>query len=208
MTDTTQATLDAFITARPRLMSIAHRVMGNSADAEDVVQEAWIRWQRVDHETVRAPSALLATMTTRLALNLVTDAAHRHAHGGALPLDLTLAETGPEEQHEQHAQTEEGIRVLLAALSPRECALFILREGFDLPYDYLAGLTGSTEQAVRKVLSRARFKLREPGGRPVSPHLHREVVRAFRCTARTGDPAMLERVFGLRQARATLALAS
>ncbi|CAM5704474.1 hypothetical protein STENM327S_08410 [Streptomyces tendae] len=124
-----------FVEYRPRLLGIAHRVLGSAVEAEDVLQEVWLRWQKTDHSTVVSPAAFLATVTTRLALDVVQSARVRRetAMGPWLaePVDIG---PDPESRVQQHEDLALALLLLLKRLTPAERAAFLLREAFDYGY--------------------------------------------------------------------------
>jgi RNA polymerase sigma-70 factor (ECF subfamily) len=154
----TEADQTAFEAVRPRLFGIAHRIAG--ADAEDVVQDAWIRWHGTDRRGVRDASAFLTTATTRLAINVVQSARARHetASGSWLtdPVDPTA---DPSVDVERREALGLAIRMLCERLSPTERAAFVLREGFDYPYRQIAEALELSEPNARQIVGRARVRL-------------------------------------------------
>src|SRR5689334_9495884 len=126
---------DTFEAVRPRLFGIAYRVLGSAGEADDVVQDAWLRWQRTDRSQVRDPAAFLATTTTRLAIN-VTQSAHarRETPLGPRLVDVADAAANPSHEAEQRDELDRAVRVLFAKLPPTERAAYVLREAFDYPY--------------------------------------------------------------------------
>src|SRR5689334_1038925 len=124
----------SFIDARPRLLRIARRVLVNPAEADDIVQDAWVRWQETDRGRVRDPAAFLTTTTTRLALNVGQSARMRHeAAVGSWPGDAIDPGADPSRGAEQRDELEHSLWVLLERLSPAERAVYILREAFEYP---------------------------------------------------------------------------
>jgi RNA polymerase sigma-70 factor (ECF subfamily) len=174
---------------RPRLFGIAYRMMGTVAEAEDLVQEAWLRWQGTDHESVREPAAFLATTVTRLAhTDLDSARARRERYVGSwLPEPLVEAEAP------SRVETEETISIamltLLERLTPVERAVFVLRESFDLDYAEIAEIVDRGEDNCRQILSRARRRLDEDA-RPrfeVDPAEGQALAARFLAAAREGD---------------------
>ena len=180
---------------RPRLFGIAHRILGGVAEAEDVVQDTWIRWHGTDRRGVRNAAAFLATATTRLAINVVDSARARHeAPGGGWlpePIDLTADPTVGVERDEA---VELAVRTLMEKLSPTERAVFVLREAFDYPYRRDRGgpraLRGQRPATPRP---RARPALGERR-LPVSGGEHRRLLAAFTTASQTGEVAPLEQL--------------
>jgi RNA polymerase sigma factor (sigma-70 family) len=190
-----QADAESFTGVRPRLYGIARRVLGNAADADDVVQDAWIRWQRADRGSVRDPVGFLVTTTARLALTAGQSAhARREIAIGPLALDAVELGDDPSCAAEQEEELELALRALLEKLSPAERAVYILREGFDYPHRTVAELLGLSEANARQLVTRARARLRGERRRPAGRAEHRELVDAFTAASRGGDFAPLERL--------------
>jgi RNA polymerase sigma-70 factor (ECF subfamily) len=156
--------LDPFEEARPRLLGLAYRMLGTVADAEDVVQDAWVRWQSADQPAVREPAAWLTTVTTRLAVDRLRAARRRRAQyvGPWLPEPVALDPT-PEESAELAESLTLGFLVLLEELGPVERAVFLLADVFGLPFADVAGVVDRSEVACRQIASRARKRLRDAG---------------------------------------------
>ncbi|MET9271574.1 sigma-70 family RNA polymerase sigma factor [Kribbella sp. NPDC003557] len=155
------AGLDEFLQARPRLFRIARRIVGNPHEAEELVQDVWVRWQRTDRSGVADPQAFLATTVSRLAINLVQSARRRHETtvGPWLP-DERVA-TGPDPQ--AHAEDQEAfavaVQLLKDRLSPAERATYVLREGFGYPYRDIAETLRIGTPNARQLVKRARDRL-------------------------------------------------
>ncbi|OWY60759.1 hypothetical protein B7486_67440 [cyanobacterium TDX16] len=152
--------VQAFAAMRPQLLDLARRALRSPDDAEDVVQEAWLRWQGCDRTRIRNPEAFLVTVTTRLALDAVRRAHVRHetSVGTWLPEPEALA-AGPEVVVEHAEALDEAVVVLRARLSPREQEAFVLREAHGYPYRELAERLQLTEVHVRQIVSRAGRRL-------------------------------------------------
>ena len=199
-----------FEAVRPRLFGIAYRILGGAAEAEDVVQDTWIRWYGTDRRAVRNAAALLSTATTRLAINVADSARARHeAPTGAWlhePVDLTADPTVGVERDEA---LELAVRTLLGKLSATERAVFVLREAFDYPYRQIADILGLSEANARQLLTRARARLSSERRLPVSTSEHRRLLAAITTAGQTGDLAPLERLLaGEAVASAPLAVAA
>jgi RNA polymerase sigma-70 factor, ECF subfamily len=193
--DDLRQAVTVFMTERPQLVRLAHRVLGRGAAAEDVVQEAWVRWQRTDRRAVDNPAAFLATVTTRLAINVRQAAATRHETTDVQRLpDRADPASSPETTAETGEALALALRVLLERLGPAERAAFILRTGFDYPYPQVAEVLALNAPHVRQLVSRARARLRSPGRRPVGPDEHRRLVRAFVTATEAGELVELERL--------------
>ena len=125
----------SFQIVRQRLFGIAYRVLGSASEADDVVQDAWIRWQGTDRGKIRDPAAFLATMTARVALTVGQSARARHEiTSGALQADAVDLGDDPSRVAEQGEALELALLALLEKLSATERAAYILREAFDYPY--------------------------------------------------------------------------
>jgi RNA polymerase sigma-70 factor (ECF subfamily) len=186
--------LAVFLAERTRLFRIAYRVTGNAETADDVVQEAWLRWQRVDRREIKNPSAFLATATTHLAINVIQSAHHRHEtattgpslHAAADPSvdPLTLAERAE--------AVKEIMGLLLTRLTPGERAAYLLRKGLDYPYSRIAHVLGINVPHARQLVRRAQVNVLRRRSRALSVIEHERLVLAFMAAARNGDVAPLE----------------
>jgi RNA polymerase sigma factor (sigma-70 family) len=182
-----------FELARPRLFGIAHRVVG--AEAEDVVQDAWIRWHATDRDEVRDACAFLATATTRLAINVAHSArARREAPSDAFLSEPVDPAADPAAGVERDAELEVAVRAMLEKLSPTERAVLVLREAFDYPYLQISHVLGLSEANARQLLVRARIRLcGEPRVRASARELRR-LLSAFTTAAQTGELEQLEQL--------------
>jgi RNA polymerase sigma-70 factor, ECF subfamily len=187
---------DSFVRARPRLLSVARRVLANPADADDVVQDAWMRWQDTDRSAVRDPVAFLATTTRRLAINVGQSAhARRETASAQHPGDTADPEADPALGAERRHAVELALREILEALSPTERAVYLLREAFDYPHARIAAALGLSEANARQLAARARRRVADDARhRPVGAREHRRLVDAFLAATETGDLAQFERV--------------
>ena len=183
----------SFHTVRPRLFGIAYRVLGSATDADDVVQDAWIRWQGADRSKVRDAAAFLAATTTRLAIN-VGRSAHARREISAEPRRVEPVDAGadPSLDAEQHEALELALRALLEKLSPTERAAYVLREAFDYPYRRIAELLELSEVNARQLVTRARRRLAGEHRRPVASSEHQRLLDAFVAAAQSGDVGALE----------------
>src|SRR5688500_14562592 len=148
---------DPFVTHRSLLFTVAYEMLGSAADAEDVVQETWLRWADVDRAEVRDPRAYLVRIVTRQALNrLRTLARRREGYVGGWRPEPPL--TGPDVAEDVELAESVSIAMLtvLETLAPAERAVFVLREVFDLPYADIAAAVDKTPAAVRQIAHRAR----------------------------------------------------
>jgi RNA polymerase sigma factor (sigma-70 family) len=185
----------SFEHVRPRLFAIAYRVLGSANEAEDVVQDAWLRWHRADRSAVRDAPAFLAATTTRLAINVAQSARARHEArvGPRLP-DLPDAGADPAAEAERRAALEVALQSLLERLSPTERAAYLLREAFAYPYRDIAQLLTLSEPNARQLVTRARRRLGGEAVRPVTTKECDRLLDAFLAAARGGDMATLEHV--------------
>ncbi|QJW35898.1 sigma-70 family RNA polymerase sigma factor [Cellulosimicrobium protaetiae] len=186
--------LAAFLAARPQLFGIAYRMLGSAAEAEDVVQEAWIRWQGTDRSRVENPVAFLTTVTTNLALNVTTSARVRRETyvGPWLPEPVDTSDD-PALGAERAEALEIGVLVLMEHLTPVERAVYVLREAFGYPYRRVAEIVGTSEANARQLARRARERL---GSRPAvraDPAEHRRLLEAFAAATHDGDLSEFER---------------
>ena len=148
---------DVFARHRRLLFTVAYEMLGSAADAEDVVQEAWLRWAGVDHAEVREPRAYLVRIVTRQALNRLRTASRRREDyvGEWLPEPL-LTSPDVAEDVELADSVSMAMLTVLETLAPAERAVFVLREVFDVPYDEIATAIDKTPAAVRQIAHRAR----------------------------------------------------
>ncbi len=185
----------SFQTVRPRLFGIAYRVLGSASEADDVVQDAWIRWQGTDRNQVRDAAAFLATTTTRLAINVGQSARARHETSIAPRLlDPVAGGVDPALGAEQREALEDAVRVLLERLSPGERAVYVLREAFDYPYRQISEALALSEVNARQLFTRARRRLFGEHRRPVAADEQQRLLDAFVAATQTGDLAGLERL--------------
>ncbi|MEV4434996.1 RNA polymerase sigma-70 factor [Streptomyces sp. NPDC049555] len=186
---TSETLLEAFEGHRALLTAVAYRMLGRFADAEDVVQEAWLRWSSAGREEVREPRAYLVRVTTRLALDRLRQVQARREEyvGPWLPEPVTTAYTGAE-RAELADSVSLALLVVLESLSPLERAVFVLREAFDLPFRDIAEATGRSEAAVRQLAGRARRHVAERRPRfDADPARGRELTERFLAAAGGGS---------------------
>ncbi|MFF4744540.1 RNA polymerase sigma-70 factor [Streptomyces sp. NPDC001268] len=184
-----------FLAARPQLFGIAYRVLGSAAEAEDIVQEAWLRWQNADRTDVVEPAAFLATITTRLAINAAQSArVRRESYVGPWLPEPVDTSADPQVGAERAEAVELAVLFLLEKLNPVERAAYVLREAFDYPYKQLADVLETSEANARQLVSRARKHLAAERREPVSPADHRRLLEVFLTAAQTGDLSRLEDV--------------
>ncbi|MEU9788946.1 sigma-70 family RNA polymerase sigma factor [Streptomyces phaeochromogenes] len=191
--------MSVFVRARPGLLKIANRIVGNASEAEDVIQEAWLRWQGTDRTVVLNPSALLRTTTVRLAINVV-QSAWRRRESCASPWLPEAADTHatPEAAVEQQDAVERAVLLLMERLTPRQRAAYVLREGFGYPYSQISEILRLSVANARQQVARAQKCLATNHRRqPVDSVAHRRLVQAFFTAAQSGDLAHLERVLSI-----------
>ncbi|MFD9949346.1 RNA polymerase sigma-70 factor [Nonomuraea sp. NPDC059023] len=186
--------VDAFEEHRPMLLGLAYRLLGSMWDAEDVVQEAWIRWQATDRADVREPRAFLVTVVSRLALDQLRSArVKREAYTGPwLPEPVPAAQVGPLDTVELRDTVAFATLHLMERLSPPERAVFVLREAFELPYPEIAEIVGVTQANARQMHHRASVRLAEGRDRfTPTAQQHTELLTRFMEAAAGGDLAAL-----------------
>ncbi len=182
-------TADPFVTHRGLLFTVAYEILGSAADAEDVVQDAWLKWQRVDHDDVRDPRAFLVRVVTRTALDQLRVASRRREDyvGPWLPEPLL---TGPDVADDVALADSLSTAMLLVleTLTPTQRAVFVLHEVFDVGYGELAEAVGKSEAAVRQIAHRAREHVAERRPRmPTTVAETRDALSAFQKALTTGD---------------------
>jgi len=182
-------TEDPFARHRSLLFTVAYEMLGSAAEAEDVVQETWLRWSKVDQADVREPRAYLVRIVTRQALNRMRTVARRREEyvGEWLPEPVM---TGPDIAADVELAESVSIAMLtvLETLNPAERAVFVLREVFDTPYEEIAVALDKTTAAVRQIAHRAREHVSARRPRmPVDPTEQQEVVERFLNAVRGGD---------------------
>ena len=179
----------AFVAHRNLLFTVAYEMLGSAADAEDVLQETWLRWAGVDLGTVRDQRAYLVKITTRQALSRLRTLGRRKESyvGPWLPEPLLTAPDVAEDV-ELAESVSMAMLLVLETLTPAERAVFVLREVFDLAYDEIAEAVGKSPAAVRQIAHRARAHVaaRRPRG-AVSPAQIRGALEAFQQAIETGD---------------------
>jgi RNA polymerase sigma-70 factor (TIGR02957 family) len=180
---------EAFLAHRNLLFTVAYEMLGSAADAEDILQETWLRWAGVDLGTVRDQRAYLVRITTRQALSRLRTLGRRKESyvGPWLPEPLLTAPDVAEDV-ELADSVSMAMMLVLETLAPAERAVFVLREVFDLAYDEIAEAVGKNPAAVRQIAHRARAHVaaRRPRG-PVSRAESRDALEAFQRAVETGD---------------------
>lgn len=187
--------LTVFLSVRSRLISIASRVLGSAAEAEDIVQDVWVRWQMADRSLVRNAAAFLATTATHLAINVVQSArSRREVLAGPRLSERSDVSGDPCVGAEQAEALSCGMRVLLERLTPTERAAYVLREAFDYAYRDIAKILQLEEGNARQLVTRARQHVATGRRRPASSAEHRRLLEAFITAVRIGDVAGVERL--------------
>jgi RNA polymerase sigma-70 factor (TIGR02957 family) len=174
---------------RGLLVSVAYRVLGSVTDAEDAVQEAWLRWSNVDHSEVDDPRAFLVRVTTRLAIDRLRRAkARRESYVGPWLPEPILTRQDVAEDAAMAESVSMAMLVVLETLSPLERAVFVLREAFGMPYAEIADVLGRKEEAVRQLARRARDHVRERRTRFDADQMEqRRVTERFLEATSSGD---------------------
>ncbi|MFE3456988.1 sigma-70 family RNA polymerase sigma factor [Nocardiopsis aegyptia] len=173
---------------RPHLLAVAFRVLGSDADAQDVVQEAWIRYARADLGDVRNVPAWLTTVVTRLCLDVLRRAREDPQEPADLPLGPAEGAEGPEEVALLAGELTEAFTVVLGELTPPQRVALVLHDVFGVPFAEVAHVLGTTTDAAKKLASRARGRVRRPADAP-GPDTDeaRRVAEAFLRAAQEGD---------------------
>jgi RNA polymerase sigma-70 factor (TIGR02957 family) len=185
----TNAATDTFVAHRNLLFTIAYEMLGSAADAEDVLQETWLRWVKVDLRQVRDQRAYLVRITTRQALNrLRTIGRRKEAYVGPWLPEPLLTTRDVAEDVELAESLSMAMMLVLETLSPIERAVFVLREAFEFSYDEIAAAVDKNAAAVRQIAHRAREHVdaRRPR-KVVSPSETRAALEALQRAVETGD---------------------
>jgi RNA polymerase sigma-70 factor (ECF subfamily) len=185
--------LTVFLRARPRLLGIASRMLGSVADAEDLVQDVWLRWQTTDRSLVRSPMAFLIVSATRLAINVRHSArVRRETSAGSWLPEPADTSPGPGLETERGEAVDRAVLLLAEKLLPVERAAYVLRHAFDYPYREIAGILHVEEANARQIVSRARDRVSGEGRGQAAFARRRPLHEAFLTAARTGDLGPLE----------------
>lgn len=195
MTTDTDGVAD-FLDVRPQLFGIAYRMLGSVAEAEDIVQDAWIRWQRTDRSEVQNPAAFLTTTATRLALTAATSArVRRETYPGPWLPEPVDTSDDPALGAERAEALDLAVLLLLEKLGPAERAVYVLHEAFDYPYRRIGEILEISEANARQLARRARLALESGRAAPAPPAVRRQLLETFVSAARDGDLEALERLF-------------
>jgi RNA polymerase sigma factor (sigma-70 family) len=185
--------LSEFMSVRPRLFGIAYRMLGSAAEAEDVVQDVWLRWQTADRSLVRDAAAFLVTAATRLAINVLQSArSRRETHVTPWLPEPVDTSADPGLGAERGEELELGVLLLLERLSPAERTAYILREAFDYAYRDIANVLRLEEANARQMVTRARQRVVNGRRMPASSTEHGRLLDAFIAAAQRGHMAALE----------------
>jgi RNA polymerase sigma-70 factor, ECF subfamily len=183
--------LDLFQAQRPLLFAIAYRMLGSASEAEDLVQETYLRYLAASPAEIRSPRAYLSTIITRLCLDALSAArATREQYIGPWLPEPLLTEGGdlPFESAAQHESISMAFLILLERLTPHERAVFLLREVFEYPHQEIALMTGLSAAACRQHFHRAQQRLAEGRARfPPAPAQQQQLVQQFIATVQRGD---------------------
>lgn len=181
---------------RPRLFGIAYRMLGSRAEAEEIVQDAWLRWHEADQTALDSAEAWLVTVTTRMAVDRLRAAKVQRDHyiGTWLPEPiLTDSPDTPEQLLERADDLSVAFLAVLERLAPEARAAFLMREVFDADYDELASALGKSEAACRQLVHRAKTQLRDAPPRYAVPReTHLRLLRSFADASASGDFAALK----------------
>ncbi|MEV5952979.1 RNA polymerase sigma-70 factor [Streptomyces sp. NPDC051987] len=195
----TVSDVDRFEAARPRLAAIAYRLLGSASEAEDLVQETYLRWQAADTGHIEVPEAWLTKVLTNLCLNQLTSArARRETYVGQwLPEPLLAGDPmlGPADTAERRESVSYAVLVLLERLTPAERAVYVLREAFDYPHREIARILDLTESASQQILHRARKHVADGRARTeVDDAAARRIIEEFLAAATSGRTEPLVRL--------------
>lgn len=181
---------DTFVNLRPRLFGLAYRMLGSRTDAEDVLQDAWLRWQESNRGELRSPEAWLTTVVTRLSIDRLRAAKReREAYTGPwLPEPLVGEADIPERSVEFASDISMAFLLVLERLAPEERAVFLLREVFDVDYREVSQMLGKNAATCRQMLHRARERVRQDRPRfQVNPAAHRQLLERFIAATGSGN---------------------
>ncbi|MEV4474944.1 RNA polymerase sigma factor SigJ [Nonomuraea sp. NPDC049504] len=174
---------------RGHLWGVAYRIMGTKADADDALQEAWLRWRNAGEAQVRDVRAYLTTTVSRICYDVLTSArARREAYAGPWLPEPVVQELGPEDRAALDDSVSMALLAVLERLTAAERVAFVLHDAFSVPFAEIADVLGRSDEAVRRLASRARARVREHGPRRTTDRsTHRKAVEAFTAAALNGD---------------------
>jgi RNA polymerase sigma factor (sigma-70 family) len=184
--------VDRFESQRAHLRAVAYRILGSTGEADDAVQEAWVRLNRSDTSTIENLDGWLTTVVSRVSLDMLRSRASRREEpaGGELPDELESSAAGGDPEHEAMLADAVGsaLLVVLDTLSPAERLAFVLHDMFAVPFDEIGPIVGRSPDAAKQLASRARHKVQGKGTAPdADPARQRAVVDAFLSASRSGD---------------------
>jgi RNA polymerase sigma-70 factor, ECF subfamily len=184
--------VDRFETQRAHLRAVAYRMLGSTGEADDAVQEAWVRLNRSDTSAIENLDGWLTTVASRVSLDMLRSRASRREEpaGGDLPDHLESPTPGTDPEHEAMLADTVGaaLLVVLDTLSPAERLAFVLHDMFAVPFDEIGPIVGRSPNAAKQLASRARHKVQRKGAAAeADPARQREVVDAFLAASRSGD---------------------
>lgn len=176
-----ETALAAFADERARLRALAYRLLGSVAEAEDTLQDAWLRWSAVAPGSVGSAPAFLTTLVTRLALDRLRSArvARERYYGLWLPEPEVADWNDGQEDGAESESVPLAMLLLLERLAPEQRAVFVLREAMDLDYAEIAGMLGKSVEACRQIMRRARVRMAEPSAAMADPDAGRRLAAAF-----------------------------
>ncbi|TMR96271.1 sigma-70 family RNA polymerase sigma factor [Nonomuraea basaltis] len=185
-----------FVEVRPRLFGIAYRMLASSTEAEDIVQETWLRWQNTERSAIANPAAFLTLITTRLSINVAQSArARRETYIGPWLPEPIDTSADPAAGAERGEALELALLLLLEKLTPAQRAAYILREAFVYPYEQIAEIIQLSPANVRQLVSRARKHLNTTRRESIDTDEHRRLLSAFLDAAQEGNVTALEDLF-------------
>lgn len=191
--------VEVFRQHRTRLFGIAYRMLGTNADAEDILQEAYIRWHQAEAEEIETPEAWLVTVVTRLSIDRLRKASNERETyiGPWLPEPLTISTAPtPEEELEFSSNLSLAFMFLLERLSPTERAVFLLHDIFDCDYTEISRIIGKTESAVRQIIHRARERVRTDKPRFKTDEKEKNsLIKKFSAASYAGNEQVLLSLF-------------
>jgi len=189
-----KADLDVFETARPSLLGLAYRILGSRADAEDAVQDCFLKWSAADRNTIAKPAAWLSTICTRRCLDVLRgpNRARVDYVGPWLPEPIQMAVAAPDADGDLAASLTTAFLLMLERLTPKERAAYLLHEIFDQPYEEIADALEMTEPACRQLVARAKTHIDQRKVRQVTPApVQDRLLSAFQSAISSGDASQL-----------------
>lgn len=197
MVTTEDEKVEIFDRSRPRLFGIAYRMLGTRDDADDILQEAYIRWHKTDAAEIDTPEAWLVTVVTRLSIDRLRKAsAEREVYIGPWLPEPVITGPSPQDDAELASTLSIAFLKILERLSPTERAVFLLHDVFDFDYPEIARITRKTEPAARQMIHRARERVRAAKPRfEVDRAEHRRLVEKFQAAAYAADEGVLLSLF-------------